>query len=286
MKKDAILLILSLLIFTIPVFGQNLLWEIKSSETNLPSSYLFGSIHIQDEAVFSFDSTIYDLIDSCDYFAAEIDLSNTQADQMMPYLISQHSISSYLSTDELDKLEKIGAEQQLSIAQMEWIKPIYLIQLLQSFSDHNKSKEALDLHLTHYALSLNKIISGLESFQDQASLLDSLNKQYGIAMLQEYLSQTDDKKAYQQIIQHYLNQDINLLYTLSKKDLPQEFQPLFLEHRNIQMVKTMNELMKKHSTFFVVGAAHLAGPEGILQLLQNKGYEIKPLKITFKAKNQ
>ncbi|MNE88753.1 TraB family protein [compost metagenome] len=51
-----------------------------------------------------------------------------------------------------------------------------------------------------------------------------------------------------------------------------------LDKRNQNWIPKMEELMKTKSCFFAVGAGHLGGPNGVIQLLRQKGYEVTPVR--------
>ena len=51
-----------------------------------------------------------------------------------------------------------------------------------------------------------------------------------------------------------------------------------VDNRNADWLTKMPEIMKKAPTFFVVGALHLPGEKGVLQLLKNAGYTVEPVK--------
>ncbi|MBK9455713.1 MAG: TraB/GumN family protein [Bacteroidetes bacterium] len=50
-----------------------------------------------------------------------------------------------------------------------------------------------------------------------------------------------------------------------------------LDNRNINWIPVIEEQIKLQSTFIAVGAGHLVGEKGILQLLHNQGYVISPI---------
>ena len=50
-----------------------------------------------------------------------------------------------------------------------------------------------------------------------------------------------------------------------------------LEVRNENWMVKMPDMMKDKSTFFAVGAAHLLGEQGMINLLRKKGYVVKPI---------
>jgi uncharacterized protein YbaP (TraB family) len=54
-------------------------------------------------------------------------------------------------------------------------------------------------------------------------------------------------------------------------------QELLLDRRNRNWIPIMESAMKKSSTFFAVGAGHLAGSQGVLELLRKQGYKVKPI---------
>ncbi len=46
----------------------------------------------------------------------------------------------------------------------------------------------------------------------------------------------------------------------------------------------MPQMMENNPTFFVVGAAHLGGDFGLINLLKDEGYTVRPLKMTWDKK--
>ena len=61
------------------------------------------------------------------------------------------------------------------------------------------------------------------------------------------------------------------------KFMDEKSKPVMLDNRNSNWVKDMPAMMKNESVFFAVGAAHLAGEKGVIQLLQKAGYTVKPI---------
>jgi uncharacterized protein YbaP (TraB family) len=55
-------------------------------------------------------------------------------------------------------------------------------------------------------------------------------------------------------------------------------QELLLDRRNRNWIPVMESAMKNSSTFFAVGAGHLAGNQGVLELLRKQGYKVKGIK--------
>lgn len=80
-EKSLFFLTFWLTAFMSAVFPQSLLWKVSGKNMKAPS-YLYGTIHIQDERVFSFDNTVYNALFSCDAFAMEVLLDEVDPVQM------------------------------------------------------------------------------------------------------------------------------------------------------------------------------------------------------------
>jgi len=85
-------------------------------------------------------------------------------------------------------------------------------------------------------------------------------------MVEAYLSMSSDK----------------LLELMDDPSLPKEFMEKLLNERNKIMVERMIPEIKNKSTFVAVGAAHLFGDDGIVKMLQDRGYTVEPIHFEFK----
>jgi uncharacterized protein YbaP (TraB family) len=93
--------------------------------------------------------------------------------------------------------------------------------------------------------------------------------------------EAEAKSSFQEMQKIYLTQNIDDLYTFMKKesDSPINSSRAFLEDRNQKWIPQMEKMMESKSVFFAVGAAHLAGPEGVIELLIKKGYTLTPINL-------
>ena len=119
-------------------------------------------------------------------------------------------------------------------------------------------------------------VSGLETIQFQMNLLSEVSNEEQIKML--LLGLTKDNSEFNKLIDTYLKKDINQLGELMNNvDLSPEFYTNFIVKRNQKWIPIISELIQKKSTFIAVGAGHLPGKEGVLNLLQEAGYKITPI---------
>ena len=82
-----------------------------------------------------------------------------------------------------------------------------------------------------------------------------------------------------EMVKLYTNQYIEGLYQMmiADKSMSANTQKILLDNRNLKWVKTIPEMMQKESTFFAFGAAHLPGEKGVINLLGQAGYSVKPI---------
>ena len=81
------------------------------------------------------------------------------------------------------------------------------------------------------------------------------------------------------MLRFYKNQNLDSIKTmLGKSEFGSEkYDNLLLNNRNKKWVKELDTIMKKESVFVAVGAGHLVGEQGLINLLKKQGYTVKPL---------
>jgi uncharacterized protein YbaP (TraB family) len=84
---------------------------------------------------------------------------------------------------------------------------------------------------------------------------------------------------YDVMLTHYLDENLDQLYqdiVTESQDFP-SFHEDFLDKRNKNWIPVMENQMEKENTFFAVGAGHLPGEKGVLNLLKLQGYTLTPI---------
>ncbi len=123
-------------------------------------------------------------------------------------------------------------------------------------------------------------IYGLEKLQDQLNIFDSIPYEEQMDMV---INSAKNASYYQtswsSLIKAYKEEDINKLNQISMEVSPEliKYDDIFLDERNSRWVPVIESLVMTKSTFIAVGAAHLGGETGVLQLLKNRGYTLKQL---------
>jgi uncharacterized protein YbaP (TraB family) len=129
----------------------------------------------------------------------------------------------------------------------------------------------------------NKKIKGLETMAYQAGLLDSIPYKLQAQQLLNYIDGTgtgeNEDKQMKEMFDAYKNQDLKKLEDLMvETDAGMAgFTDLLLYHRNQNWVKKLKSLMLENSLVIAVGAGHLPGEKGVINLLRKEGYIVTPV---------
>lgn len=260
-----------------------LLWQISGNGLS-DTSYLFGTIHIRDKRVFDLGDSTYYAIQHTKALFGELDLQDKDAmkkhaaELMMPSGITLESLLTAAEYKQVKKYCKkhIGIYALL----LNKIKPIYLSAVISEDLLKKDKKQPLDLYLQDYASKLGHTIGGIETIEEQLAVLNLMSLQEQADMLVQQVQHIEDeKKLMEEMLQLYLSESLDKLDSLVQEDTTsQEFNEAMLGSRNKVMLQRMQEQMHKQSTFFAVGAAHLAGEKGLVLLLRKEGFQVRPVK--------
>jgi hypothetical protein len=160
-------------------------------------------------------------------------------------------------------------------------KPWAVVTLLSLPPD--ASKDILDLRLYQIAKEQGKSLQGLESIQEQLAIFDSLSEPDQIRLLQDTLEvQEQLPQIFAELLNTYLARNLAGLVSISERylqsgdrDLAEQFKERAVNARNRTMVRTMEPLLQRGGAFVAIGALHLPGEMGVLNLLEGKDYNVR-----------
>ncbi len=290
------LILYRLFCFTILLFGisyfveaqkienqNSLIWEISGNELENPS-YLFGTIHIIPKKDYFFTDLMKEKFISCEALVMEVDLNMSFKEKIdiakEIFLPSGKTLKDYMSEDDfnifsayiLDTLELKKSKLEKRYIR---IKPFFTYGLI--LKDKLGKVKVYENKLNKLA-SKNKMKTiGLETIDEQISIVNKISIEDQVEMFlgtRDY----DIIDEYNRLLKAYKQQDISSLYELSKEtDEFADFEQDFLITRNKNWVPEIEKFINHQSTFIAVGALHLGGPEGVINLLREKGYTVRAL---------
>ena len=265
-----------------PSHGQALLWEISGNGLS-QTSYLFGSIHIQDKRVFELDSMVWDRFEKASHFALEFDLESVNPHEMATRMMMPRPYSEWLSESDLQLLKDVVEKHTvMPFFAVDRMKPFFVSALISQSVLASDEEDALDLYFLKKARMANKTILELESFSEQMNVIDQIPLEEQLESLLTLIREPDLENHLQtdaeNLIATYLSQDDTQLYQLIlESDDSDTFMKQFLVKRNHTMLTKIQTFVANGSTFIVVGAGHLSGEEGLVNLLKGEGYVLVPI---------
>jgi|SRR5690554_382023 len=281
---DKIIAVCTLTIVSFINYAQNdtsLLWEVTGINLEQPS-YIFGTIHMICEDDYVMTNVIQNKLENADAFYAEIDFSNAENIAVMQQsMMSETPLSQRINSEQYQTLKRLLDEVvDLDIAQLENLTDAAIVSLVTFKSFPCTDFKMYELELLQTATATDKKTGGLETAAEQMELL---GKTVGINTVFEMLTdlKNDGFKTTKEMVELYTKQDVQGLYNYMKKSsyMTDEVYNQMLTKRNHNWISTMHDLMLNQSVFFAVGAGHLKGANGLIQLLKAHGYNVKPVNI-------
>lgn len=264
--------------------SNTLLWEISGNGLKRPS-YLFGTMHILCAEDAQLSENLKGIIKNSDQIYFELDMDDMQ--EMMGALqylrmSDGQKISELLTPEEYKKVEAYFKDNKfpMPMSMMNRFKPYFVSSLIGEQMLTCEQKNGMEMQIMQESKKYKKDIKGLETTKFQASIFDSIPYAKQAKDLVNYIDSIDNyKKVMLEMVDVYRQQDLVRMDSLMHKSDPgmEEYMDILLFDRNRRWVQDMPKLMSGQSLLFAVGAGHLPGDQGVINLLREKGYLVKPL---------
>jgi len=227
--------------------GNELLWEI-STPGSKAKSYLFGTLHSNDKRVFQLADSVYYAMDKASCIVLETDIFS---------FFNQRSIRDEKTILLYDNqgYPYTGSNDASTT----------------NYGDENGMPQFLDAYFQQYGLIANKSFFPLESNNDQLDFVKDL------PLSENNLIAPKRERELDGLMEIYLQGDLFNLDRFIKKNMSKEpgLYETLIEDRNRVMAKKLDSCLKTEKVFCAVGAGHLFGNYGLIQLLRNKGYRLR-----------
>lgn len=273
----------------------SLLWRIRRD--GVADSYLFGTIHMTDARVNDLPREVVSALRSSKLLALELVDATPQnvaiaMQSLGPKLMftDGRQLSQFLSGKEFDLASKVLAANGVPAAAVNIFKPwIVSVFLAVSQCEHNRVAAGLkpmDARLELRAKSLGLKLVGLETIPEQLDAMAGLPIAAQAAWLKATIQmyhQIDDHM--ETLVQLYLKRRISAVWPLTERLIGDklmanralgEFKHALVVIRNKRMRDRLLPLLKKGGVFVAVGALHLPGSDGLVQLIADAGYTLEP----------
>ncbi len=265
----------------------SLLWEITGNGLSKPS-YLFGTMHVSSKMVFHLSDSFYSALKSVDVVALELNPDVWQGEMVDMNKIRQN-YSEFVRSPRGDYLKENSFriskyDDDLKLAMSS--EPTIVNSLLyRSYKEQEDFEEDtfLDLYIYQTGKKLGKRATGVENYFETEKIV--MEAYADMAKEKKKKSFDSDGESRYEIFEKtqdaYRRGDLDLMDSLDRMmDRSEAFMEKFLFKRNEIQANSMDTIMKKNSLFCGVGAAHLPGPRGVIELLRKMGYNLRPIFMT------
>lgn len=264
-------------------FEQGLLWKIEADDS--APSFLFGTMHSEDPEVVRLPAAARQAFDATRGLTLEVVLDAQSllamtAGLMLPQgeTLESH-IGAALYQRAVDAMAAYGMPEVMVSGMKPWAVAVTLI------TPPTETGEVLDLRLYREAVASGKPVDGLETPLEQLSVFDNLSDRDQVELLRDTLDNLPEMdRLLDQLKDAYLAGDLRRLTEISDRSmqdsdpqLVERFNKRLIDDRNHRMVERMRSRLQRGGQFIAVGALHLPGEEGVLNLLSQRGYRLTPI---------
>ena len=261
---------------------KTLLWKISGNGIQHPS-YIFGTFHLLCADDFKIPDTLRSVIRRSKQIYFEIKMDDPDMTKKMMQTIQMkdgHQLKDFISMSDYDSVSSIFQNKtQIPLQFVANYKPVILVSLLYP-AMLGYSPVAFEKEIEKIAAKDSLPFYGLETVEFQMSIFDTIPYSEQAKMLiKSVLNFDNSKKELSELIDTYHKKDINAMQTSieSDKDFG-KYETILLNKRNENWVPVISKAVREKSTLFAIGAGHLGGSNGVLNLLRKKGFIISPVK--------
>jgi len=261
-------------------FDSGLLWRVERA--GVTPSYLFGTMHSDDPGVVKLPTPVQQAFDQAQSVTLEVVLDPRSLLAMTSALLMtdgntlESLIGRRLYERTLEVMDARGIPEILVANMKPWAVAVTLMTPL------GNNGVVLDHVLYQDAVAAGKKVHGLETVAEQVGLFDGLSRKDQITLLEDTLDNLDTvAQMLDELQAAYLDRDLKRLMELNEASM-RDSDPLLAEtfnrkvivERNYSMAERMQPRLREGQQFIAVGALHLAGKEGLLKLLSERGYRL------------
>lgn len=263
-------------------FGQGLLWRIEGA--NAPASHVFGTVHLADPRVTRLPTSVARELNRARSLSLEVTLDAASilglANRML--YTDGRDLAGVAGIELYEKAAALTAGLGLPDPLLRMFKP-WAVALVLSAPPQDPSG-VLDFTLARMAREQGKPVHELEGMDEQVSVLESIPEAEQVALLRHAVDNRE-RLAYfvGRVIEAYLARDLTAMWRISEESagkgedeqrLNEMFARRLIYERNARMVKRMEPRLGEGGAFIAVGALHLYGSQGVLALLEGRGYRV------------
>lgn len=266
---------------------RSFIWKVSGRQGVV---YLAGSVHLLTPKYYPLPPGFLTAFAASEVLVEELDMGDMLSAQSQMQMLSSgmlpagQTLDRVVSAGTFQAASKKLADLGLPAGPMQQFKPWLLALTLQALEWQKAGFNAdlgVDKYLYDMAKKENKPVRGLETLAFQISRFDGLSAELQDRMLAETLRELEStKQSFSKIADAWKTGDARAIEQIVLQDLksePMMYERMLVERNRMWLPQIEAFLAGGRPAFIVVGAAHLVGKDGLLQMLTAKGFTVEQM---------
>lgn len=284
MKKITIALIL--LLWAVPAQAKTSVFELQCKGSTL---YLGGTVHVLKESDFPLPDAYQQAYKKADTLVFEVDLNAMKQGEVMGKMLTAmqyqdgRTLKKVLQKDTYELLSTRAQALNIDLEILDGFRPAALITMMMSMElkKMGVKEGGVDAHFFTKAMLDDKKIVGLESIDKQFELLGNMGEGNEDEFIRGSLDDFNNmQESWEDITQAWRNGDMEGIERKAidqLKEFPSLYQSMLVDRNRDWIPHILEFFTNDQLEFILVGAAHLAGKDGLLAQLEQHGCNIKQM---------
>lgn len=264
--------------------GKGVLWKVERD--GVAPSWVLGTMHVSDIRVTSLRKPLVEVLTTVDSLSLELIFSDRLIDGDDAWLLPEGRrlrdiVGKRLFGRLAERMARIGVGERRLDRLKPWVAANFLGPLSPEPARRDAGMIFLDHLLQYIAAERGARVFALETPKDQLDAFDGMPMRLQVDMLRHAVRRSGrGKRSFERMVELYLESDVEAILALAVGDrlrLPEFARVLntrVLDHRNRKMVERMMPRLTEGNALVAIGAGHLPGRVGILNLLAERGYRV------------
>lgn len=277
--------------FSVCACAETSLYEITKGDQKI---YLGGTIHVLRDSDYPLPDEFEQAYEQARILVLETDMkkaSSPEFGQQMAQAFMYSSgkkLAQDLQPDVWKELQAVSAKSQFPLEQMSVFKAMF-VSLSLSITEMQRKGfgvgQGVDTYFYQKAISSGKVTQELESTGEVLEQMKSLADMDANLVIRSTLrdihkmGQTLEKSVAYWRAGDLDKLDIEMAADM-RKETPQVYQQLLVARNQAWLPKIEHMFTSPDVELVLVGSLHLASKDGLLALLEKRGYKVKPYKLT------
>lgn len=288
--RQLILLFSFTVCFLLPIFSQaeSSVWQVSDGKNTV---YLGGTFHMLKPSDYPLPKEFEQVYNKVNWLVFETDILALENPDFQKYfqqkmkLPSGQILADKLSPKAYAELIRYMSKNDLDIGQFQSFKP-QMISLIINILELKKlglTAQGVDDYFGEKAVNAGKVLSQLESKEDQAHYLANMATGHESRFILQTLADVKElEQELDKLSQAWRSGNVQALYRTGIatmiEDYPQVYQTLMVERNRNWLPRIETLIQQPEKKLILVGALHLVGPDGLLEQLKSKGYQVNQYK--------